>query len=634
MKPARCPTPESLSAYVLGKLSDEEMQPVAEHAAGCKKCQSTLTAADCQSDPLLGHVRAARGADNAAPEPALSRLLQRAEALSGDSLTEETIATQPAEDGGFQEARAFLAPPQAADELGRLGPYRVLQELGAGGMGLVYRAEDTQLRRPIALKVMRPSSARDDEARQRFLHEARATAAVSHERIITIYQVGEQGDVPFLAMQLLQGEPLEARLGRADKSPLSVAEVLRIGRDVADGLAAAHAKGLIHRDIKPANIWLEADSGRAKVLDFGLARSSFQDVRLTQTGCVLGTPAYMSPEQAHSRPVGPASDLFSLGVVLYRMLTGIEVFRRGSSYATLIAVVQEEPTSVRVLNPQVPEAAADLVHKLLAKKIEDRPATAAEVSKALGALVLQVRRRTALPAQQQPAASGTARIVAPPPARRRKRSMSLRLALPLAVALLAAAVVGGSKSLVRHLEVASPPPTPPETSTMQATQPALSGEKEFLEDVAQRGPHKQFQVVAGRLIALNPGLKFGDLSHTLDPTKSYVRMINVPTDLVTDLSPLRALPKLEVLYCSGSSPGKGKLTTLSALRGLKLTYLDCKNNQIRDLSLLRDMPLRFVHCDYQPERDAPVLRGILSLVRINGEPAKDVLARPAKPGKP
>src|SRR5581483_3887523 len=220
-------------------------------------------------------------------------------------------------DVAARQSYDFLAPPEGPDEIGRLGPYRVLAVLGAGGMGIVFRAEDTQLNRAVALKVMLPKLAGTEGARQRFVREAQAAAGVKHDHVVSVYQVGEDRDVPFLAMELLLGESLDQRLRREGKLPL--VEVLRLGREIALGLAAAHQRGLIHRDIKPANLWLEAETGRVKLLDFGLARAVGQGNQLTQQGAIIGTPAYMAPEQGQGKSLDHRCDLFSLGCVLYRL---------------------------------------------------------------------------------------------------------------------------------------------------------------------------------------------------------------------------------------------------------------------------------------------------------------------------
>jgi hypothetical protein len=260
----------------------------------------------------------------------------------------------------------------------------LLAELGRGGMGVVYRAEDSDLRRPVALKVMRPDVAARPGARERFLREARAAAGLKNDHVVTIHQVGEDRGVLFLAMEYLDGENLEARLTRAGKLPL--AEVLRIGREVAEGLAAAHERSLIHRDIKPANIWLEARAGepgegssprcRVKILDFGLARDVADD-GLTQEGAVLGTWGYMAPEQARGKKVDHRCDLFALGAVLYRACTGqLPACSPGSP----------SPRPPADLNPEVPTALSDLVQRLLAADSADRPATALEVAEVLRSL--------------------------------------------------------------------------------------------------------------------------------------------------------------------------------------------------------------------------------------------------------
>jgi eukaryotic-like serine/threonine-protein kinase len=279
----------------------------------------------------------------------------------------------------------FLTAPQGPDEMGRLGTYRILKVLGIGGMGIVFLAEDMQLKRQVALKVMKPEMAGSQTARERFLREARAAAAMEDQHIVTIYQVGEACGVPFLAMQWLKGLSLEERLRRPGR--LNMAQVLRLGRQVASGLATAHQHGLIHRDIKPANLWIEPErGGRIKILDFGLARAAADDTHLTQSGAIVGTPAYMAPEQARGQTVTAACDLFGLGVVLYQMCTGTLPFRGDNTLAILASLATDQPRPVRDLNAAVPSALADLVMQLLNKEPARRPQSAVDVADRLQAI--------------------------------------------------------------------------------------------------------------------------------------------------------------------------------------------------------------------------------------------------------
>ena len=263
----------------------------------------------------------------------------------------------------------------------------MLKVLGAGGMGVVFLAEDVRLGRPIALKAMLPEMAQKPDARERFLREARAAAALEHDHIVAIYQVDEDRGVPFIAMPLLKGMSLEDWLKRQPGGPavpLKLSNVLKIGREIARGLAAAHERGLIHRDIKPANIWLDANAGgRVKILDFGLARPTSGEQNLTQSGMIVGTPAYMAPEQAHGRKVDARSDLFSLGVVLYRLCTGQLPFAGPDVVSTLMAVAMNTPVPPRRLNPDLPPKLAELVMSLLEKDPVRRIASAQEVVKAI-----------------------------------------------------------------------------------------------------------------------------------------------------------------------------------------------------------------------------------------------------------
>jgi serine/threonine protein kinase len=293
-------------------------------------------------------------------------------------------------DGAFEVALPcpedydFLAPAQTAGEIGRLGPYRVLKVLGAGGMGVVFQAEDPHLERLVALKAMKPALASSSSAKLRFIREAKATATLKHDHIVTIYQVGEDRGVPFLAMEFLEGEALDHRLRREIR--LSPNEAIRIGCEIADGLAAAHERGLIHRDIKPGNIWLEGKRARVKILDFGLARAVASDAGITQSGVMVGTPAFMAPEQAKGQLVDARCDLFSLGCVLYRACAGELPFKGNDTMSTLMALALEEPTPPRQLNPAVPATLSALIMRLLSKDREQRPPSATAVIAALRAI--------------------------------------------------------------------------------------------------------------------------------------------------------------------------------------------------------------------------------------------------------
>jgi WD40 repeat protein/serine/threonine protein kinase len=275
----------------------------------------------------------------------------------------------------------FLAPAQRPDSLGRLGHYEVLDVVGQGGMGIVLRVFDDKLHRIVAIKALAPQLATTGSARQRFVREARAAAAVSHDNVIDIHVVEDAGPVPYLVMQFIDGPTLQERMDST--GPLPLKEVLRIGRQVAAGLAAAHAQGLVHRDVKPANILLENGVERVKLTDFGLARA-VDDASLSQSGLIAGTPTYMSPEQANGEHVDARSDLFSLGSVLYTLCAGHAPFRGSSTLAVLKRVCEDTPRPVREVNPDVPEWLAAIIARLHAKAPAERYQSAAEVAEVLG----------------------------------------------------------------------------------------------------------------------------------------------------------------------------------------------------------------------------------------------------------
>jgi WD40 repeat protein len=321
---------------------------------------------------------------HAAPHPFLeaSAVEQLADAVPGpDSATVDL---------------SFLARSSESDSLGRLDHYEVLDIVGRGGTGVVLRARDSKLSRVVAIKVLAAPLAAFGIARQRFAREARAAAAVRDEHVVGIYAVRDDGPVPYLVMEFIDGCSLEALLRRG--GPLEVKEVLRIGLQVASGLAAAHKQGLIHRDVKPANILLENGVQRVKLTDFGLARAA-DDASLTHSGLIAGTPAYMSPEQAAGEPVDQRSDLFSLGSVLYEMCTGRPAFRASTAVAVMRRVCDEVPRPVREVNPDIPEPLCRVIERLHAKKPAERFQTAAEVAELLGRHLAHVQQSGQVPSE-------------------------------------------------------------------------------------------------------------------------------------------------------------------------------------------------------------------------------------------
>jgi Protein kinase domain/Domain of Unknown Function (DUF1080) len=310
-----------------------------------------------------------------------------------------TYAVGESADRSTEEGLSFLEPPTIPGDLGRLGHYRVNKVLGRGGFGIVFRAFDERLHRVVAIKALSPAYAAIGSARKRFIREARAAAAVKNEHVVGIYDVQENAEPPYLVMECIDGISLQDKLDK--QGPLGLKEILRIGMQIAEGLAAAHKQGLVHCDIKPANILLENGVERVKITDFGLARA-VDDASVTQSGTVAGTPMYMSPEQAEGLPIDHRSDLFSLGTVLYAMCTGQPPFRATGTHAVLKRVIEAAPRPIREINDEVPEWLAAILRKLHAKQPDDRFRTAAEVAELLGRHLadLQAGRATRAPIPQ------------------------------------------------------------------------------------------------------------------------------------------------------------------------------------------------------------------------------------------
>ncbi|MCA9020934.1 MAG: protein kinase, partial [Planctomycetaceae bacterium] len=286
---------------------------------------------------------------------------------------DEEVAGRP----GEEEFRKFLEPSSRPGWLGRLAHYEIEEVLGRGAFGIVAKAFDSKLHRVVAIKLMSPELATTSPPRKRFLREARTAAAVTHENIVAIYAVEEE-PIPYLVMEYVSGKTLQQQMD--EQGPLEIPEVLRIGRQVAAGLAAAHSVNLIHRFIKPSNILLsEGPNERAKISDFGLARA-VDDASMTSSGLIAGTPMYMAPEQARGETLDHRADLFSLGSVLYQMTSGRPPFRAANTVAVLKRVCEDVPRSLVDVLPGIPDWLELIILRLLEKDREDRYQTAQEVA--------------------------------------------------------------------------------------------------------------------------------------------------------------------------------------------------------------------------------------------------------------
>jgi formylglycine-generating enzyme required for sulfatase activity len=294
-------------------------------------------------------------------------------------LSKEQMAKNAAEDEADNNSQplTFLSPSTKPGSLGRLAHYEVLEVLGRGAFGTVLKAFDEKLHRMVAIKVMSTELAATSPARKRFLREARSSAAIRHENVVAIHAVEEQ-PLPYLVMEYIPGQTLQQALD--GQGPIELADILRLGQQIASGLAAAHSQGLIHRDIKPANILLEDGiQWKVKITDFGLARAA-DDASVTQSGMIAGTPMFMSPEQAQTNQIDQRSDLFSFGSVLYQMTSGRPPFRAPNTLAVLRRVTEETPHPIQEIIPETPDWLCTIISKLHEKRPEDRYQTAQEVA--------------------------------------------------------------------------------------------------------------------------------------------------------------------------------------------------------------------------------------------------------------
>ena len=377
-----CPSPGALREC-LEAMSDPNPQ-LAAHLESCSHCQATMSFVagqetwwdeaqqflSCDVDPIAG------------------RISSRVCPLTSSEL-ETTVGSDVLLAHELQQLQSLLDAPSHPELLGRIGRYELEQLVGRGGMGLVFRAHDTELHRVVAIKTLALHLIPIGAARERFVRESRACAALAHPHIVPMYDVVHDGPVPALVMQYIAGPTLQAWV--REHGSMAWQDALKIGSQLADALAAAHSNGLVHRDIKPGNVLLEANGSRALLTDFGLARV-LDAATMTQSGILTGTPEYMSPEQANGASVDERSDLFSLGSLIYTMLAGTAPFRAAEPMAILHRVCNASQTPLHRINPEIPIEVSRLVDRLLAKNPQHRFASAQQLRDAMLELLRSPRR--------------------------------------------------------------------------------------------------------------------------------------------------------------------------------------------------------------------------------------------------
>lgn len=363
-----CLEAEQIADLLESRLPEAEEAEMVRHLDHCSRCRRMLEDMSARDSEF----EAFEDSDPGSFGPAYHQVF---EALRHKEFSAR-VTDEDDEDDNFE----FLQTSSNPSLMGRFGRYEVMEFLGRGGMGIVLRARDPLLDRIVAIKVLDPSIAGKKNVRARFEREARAAAAISHENVVVIHGVAERDGLLYLVMQYIPGESLGERIRR--EGSLGVREILRISTQMAAGMAAAHAQGIVHRDIKPANILLEDGFERVRITDFGLAHI-MDDASLTQSGLVAGTPSFMSPEHTQEGPIDYRADLFSLGSVMYAMCTGEQPFKGATSLAVMRSVCDDDPRPIRTLNPAIPRWLVEVIQKLLAKSPDRRYQSAYEVSELL-----------------------------------------------------------------------------------------------------------------------------------------------------------------------------------------------------------------------------------------------------------
>lgn len=362
---------EPLLQNLCDAATESEIQ---QHLDNCVQCQKRLE--QLAADPETWSDVAAHLANSGELE--LDKVTkQRLANTQSIFVLADSTEEAAAEEDPYSSWMQILDPPAHPEALGKIDQFEIESKIGQGGMGIVLKGLDRELDRSVAIKVLAPHLASNGTARKRFAREAQAAAAVVHPNVVPIYSVNQNAARPYIVMQLVSGRSLQSVVD--EDGPLPIRDVVRIAIQIADGLAAAHEQGLIHRDVKPANVLTERDVTRVMITDFGLARA-VDDVSMTQTGWLTGTPHYMSPEQARGDDVDPRSDLFSLGSLMYFLATGRVPFRAERSFGVIQKIINESPTLANVINPHIRPELASIIAKLHEKEAGRRYQSATELA--------------------------------------------------------------------------------------------------------------------------------------------------------------------------------------------------------------------------------------------------------------
>ena len=437
----QCPT-HRLPQLIEDSLPKSDADEVMNHLEGCESCQSRLESLAADESWWQ---RTSQGLSGI-PVGAHSHLPDEDHPASAVEALLDAIDSNDRDD---QSAEAILDPPTHPEMLGRIDEFDIEEQIGRGGIGVVFRGFDRSLNRPVAIKVMSPHLSANDLARQRFAREAQAAAAVVHPHVVPIYRVNSSPERPYIAMALVDGQSLQERV--TSVGPLRVKDIVRVSIQIADGLAAAHRQDLVHRDIKPANILTEKDVSRVMITDFGLARA-IDEIAMTQSGCLAGTPSYMSPEQVTGGVIDHRSDLFSFGGLMYFLAAGREPFRADNTFALINTLVTASPTSARRLNAEVPETLDRIIGHLLEKNPADRIPSAEE----LHDLLTQYLAHLQSPEQH------TEPVVNVP--RSRQRRIKSRVVLTAAIVVCGIAAAFGINALMSGGLAENPGDSSPEPS--------------------------------------------------------------------------------------------------------------------------------------------------------------------------